>query len=126
MKGKNILVTVALVLGFGGLIANSAVGLVNNRDLKNDIEALRSDMEAADLAEEARITQAYQAQIDATKTTLENSIALVKADLETQLKATKDAFEEAIVAVREELSEQGRSLSNQIDSALEAMLKRYF
>ena len=41
MKGKNILVTAACVIGFGGIIGNTLVGVATSRELNKKINDVR-------------------------------------------------------------------------------------
>ncbi|MCQ2776184.1 MAG: hypothetical protein MJ217_00445 [Bacilli bacterium] len=126
MKVKNILITVALVLGFGGIVANTTLGIVNQKKNDAQVSALRSDMEAADeankLAVEEKINQAradLNAAYEAAEATLAQNLAQTKTALEAadaaiqaQLEAGDQALANAIVARVTNLQEQVQALAD--------------
>lgn len=124
MKGKNILITVALVLGFGGIIANGGISIVNNNNLKKDIETLRDEFEAADASNKAEITEAYTNLINATRDNLKAAFEAADASLESSLTNTRTALEAAMAEVAADSDAAASALANQLSAQINNILDK--
>ena len=72
MKGKNILVTAACVIGFGGIIGNTLVGVATSRELRKQIPANKAD-------NDAKIDQANKDAKEADEAYKASTVAELKA-----------------------------------------------
>lgn len=130
MKGKNILITVALVLGFGGLVATNVVGIQNNNKLANDLSNLRSDMEAADASikaeEEANIAAAKAEAVALITTTRDNLMAAYQAGMNTVtqgLLSAKTEIETAIAELAGQMEAGEAALAGQLQSGMAQLVE---
>ena len=110
MKGKNILVTAACVIGFGGIIGNTLVGVATARELNNKIKAVEKNAQEADAAYnnsvmgelndlKARTNGKIEEVQAAAQASLNAGLAQVSADLtalEASLKADYESAKEDV------------------------------
>ena len=136
MKGKNILVTAACVIGFGGIIGNTLVGVATSRELNKKINDVRNDAKEADerydastrahlekLIEETRdsITNTYVAGQKAMQDKLDQALLDIDAaQRELQESITEDMDAE-IAALRTQLVNQLNTLATQLSGTLSSL-----
>ena len=132
MKGKNILVTAACVIGFGGIIANTLVGVATSRELKKKIDAVEKNAKDADEAynasTKAELTNLVNQTRDriqeaqaAGQATVEASLAEVQAQLTALEASMKADYESADAAIRTQLVNQLNTLVEQFTGAITSM-----
>ena len=136
MKGKNILVTAACVIGFGGIIGNTLVGVATSRELNKKINDVRNDAKEADerydastrahlerLIEETRdsITDTYVAGQQAMQARLDEALVnIAQAQRELEESITEDMDAE-IAALRTQLVNQLNTLATQLAGTLSSL-----
>ena len=136
MKGKNILVTAACVIGFGGIIGNTLVGVATSRELNKKINDVRNDAKEADerydastrahlerLIEETRdsITDTYVAGQQAMQARLDEALVnIAQAQRELEESITEDMDAE-IAALRTQLVNQLNALATQLAGTLSSL-----
>ena len=127
MKGKNILVTVALVLGFGGIIANNRISDAAANKLKDEISNLRSDMEAADASNKAELKAEYTALINQTRDNLKaayeaadeailEGLQTLKAELKAAIEESANLAEAADMALANQIAGKIANIVSQIEA----------
>ena len=132
MKGKNILVTAACVIGFGGIIGNTLVGVATARELNNKIKAVEKNAQEADAAYnnsvmgelndlKARTNGKIEEVQAAAQASLNAGLAQVSADLTALEASLKADYESADAAIRTQLINQLNTLVQQFTSAISTM-----
>ena len=150
MKGKNILVTAACVIGFGGIIGNTLVGVATSRELnkkinennaKNNenIDKVAQDAKEADDAYKASTVAELKAYVNQTRDSinqaneaarnsllagiaaLQNKIDAVKEELEAEANGANEALRTQLIAQLNQLVEQVQNALNLLGDDIDAV-----
>ena len=115
MKGKNILVTAACVIGFGGIVANTLVGVATARELRDQINANKAEAEKGDADAKAYAASQKQEAINEVNRTRDS----LKAAYEAADASLRKGLDDAIAQI-EEAKAQLEDETDAKDAALRA------
>lgn len=109
MKGKNILVTAACVIGFGGIIGNTLVGVATSRELKARINNVEKNAKEADERYDASTRQELTNLINQTRDSITNTFQAAQQGMQASV-------DEALAKIEEAKAELARDLEGEMDS----------
>ncbi len=109
MKGKNILVTAACVIGFGGIIGNTLVGVATSRELKARINNVEKNAKEADERYDASTRQELTNLINQTRDSITSTFQAAQQGMQASV-------DEALAKIEEAKAELARDLEGEMDS----------
>lgn len=128
MKVSNILITVALVLGLGGVAATTVVGVNGNKgseELKSQIEDLQSQIDTLQHqgdVDKAEIEAAYVALIEKTRDDLMAAFQAADSTLEASIASAKAELKAADEKLAQDFSASDAGIALAIQSKMEDCL----
>ena len=121
MKGKTILITAGCVLGFGGIIANTTVGIVEAKKLENDIATLRSDAQQADEDYRKATVDQLTALVENTRNNLKAAYEAADASLQAGLNNAIAAIDEAVEDIAADVDAKDAAYAKSAADSLKAL-----
>lgn len=116
MKGKNILATAACVLGFGGIVANTCVGVATSRELNAKIDEVAQAAKEADEANKATNNAALAAAKAELQALIQQTSASIKAAYEAADANLTAGLNQALVAIDQAKTTLKTQLEDEMDA----------